>query len=31
VNAFGQENFSSSDFESQPQVQYWTARLNIGF
>ena len=31
VNAFGQDNFSSSDFESQPQVQYWTARLNIGF
>jgi len=31
VNAFGQENFSSSDFESQPQVTYWTARLNIGF
>ena len=31
VNAFGQENFASSDFESQPQVTYWTARLNIGF
>ncbi len=31
VNAFGQENFSTSDFESQPQVQYFTARLNIGF
>jgi hypothetical protein len=31
VNAFGQDNFSSSDFESQPQVTYWTARLNIGF
>jgi outer membrane receptor protein involved in Fe transport len=31
VNAFGQENFSTSDFESQPQVRYWTARLNIGF
>jgi TonB-linked SusC/RagA family outer membrane protein len=31
VNAFAQENFASSDFESQPQVQYWTARLNIGF
>jgi TonB-linked SusC/RagA family outer membrane protein len=31
VNAFAQENFSSSDFESQPQVRYWTARLNIGF
>ena len=22
---------SSSDFESQPQVRYWTARLNVGF
>ena len=31
VNAFGQDNFSSSDFESQPQVRYWTARLNLGF
>jgi TonB-linked SusC/RagA family outer membrane protein len=31
VNAFAQENFASSDFESQPQVQYWTARLNVGF
>jgi len=31
VNAFAQENFATSDFESQPQVQYWTARLNIGF
>ena len=31
VNAFGQDNFSSSDFESQPQVRYWAARLNIGF
>jgi TonB-linked SusC/RagA family outer membrane protein len=31
VNAFGQENFSSSDFESQPQVRYWTARLNLSF
>ncbi|MEO6057999.1 MAG: TonB-dependent receptor, partial [Gemmatimonadales bacterium] len=31
VNAFGQDNFSSSDFESQPQVTYWTARLNVGF
>ncbi|MEP6574227.1 MAG: SusC/RagA family TonB-linked outer membrane protein, partial [Gemmatimonadota bacterium] len=26
VNAFGQSNFSSSDFESQPQVRYWTVR-----
>jgi TonB-linked SusC/RagA family outer membrane protein len=31
VNAFAQHNFATSDFESQPQVQYWTARLNIGF
>lgn len=31
VNAFAQDNFALSDFESQPQVRYWTARLNIGF
>ena len=31
VNAFAQDNFATSDFESQPQVQYWTARLNVGF
>jgi hypothetical protein len=31
VNAFAQSNFSNSDFESQPQVRYWTARLNVGF
>jgi TonB-linked SusC/RagA family outer membrane protein len=31
VNAFAQNNFASSDFESQPQVQYFTARLNVGF
>ena len=31
VNAFAQDNFSTSDFESQPQVRYWTARLNVGF
>ena len=31
INAFAQENFSTSDFESQPQVRYFTARLNIGF
>jgi TonB-linked SusC/RagA family outer membrane protein len=31
VNAFNQDNFASSDFESQAQVQYWTARLNVGF
>ena len=31
VNAFAQDNFAPSDFESQAQVRYWTARLNIGF
>ncbi|MGH7704092.1 MAG: hypothetical protein ACREMO_13440, partial [Gemmatimonadales bacterium] len=31
VNAFGQDNFAVSDFESQPQVRYWTARLNLSF
>ena len=31
VNAFAQNNFASSDFESQAQVRYWTARLNVGF
>lgn len=31
VNAFAQNNFASSDFESQPQVQYFTARVNFGF
>ena len=31
VNAFAQDNFASSDFESQAQVRYWTARVNIGF
>ena len=31
VNAFGQDNFGTSDFESQPQVRYFTARLNLGF
>jgi hypothetical protein len=31
VNAFGQLNFSSSDFESQPQVRYYTVRVNLGF
>ncbi len=31
VNAFAQDNFATSDFESQPQVRYWTARLNVGF
>jgi TonB-linked SusC/RagA family outer membrane protein len=31
VNAFAQDNFASSDFESQAQVRYWTARVNVGF
>lgn len=31
VNAFGQDNFSTSDFESQPQVRYWLARVNVSF
>jgi TonB-linked SusC/RagA family outer membrane protein len=31
VNAFAQDNFASSDFESQPQVRYWIVRLNVGF
>lgn len=31
VNAFAQDNFASSDFESQAQVRYWIARLNVGF
>ncbi|MGZ8755255.1 MAG: TonB-dependent receptor domain-containing protein [Acidimicrobiia bacterium] len=31
VNAFGQDNFATGDFESQAQVRFWTARLNVGF
>ena len=31
VNAFAQDNFASGDFESQAQVRYLTARLNVGF
>ena len=31
VNAFAQDNFAAGDFESQAQVRYWTARLNVGF
>ncbi len=31
VNAFAQDNFASSDFESQAQVRYYTARVNVGF
>jgi TonB-linked SusC/RagA family outer membrane protein len=31
INAFGQDNFATSDFESQPPVKYYTVRLNVGF
>ncbi|CAA9312222.1 MAG: Outer membrane TonB-dependent transporter, utilization system for glycans and polysaccharides (PUL), SusC family [uncultured Gemmatimonadaceae bacterium] len=31
VNSGGQANFSSFDFLSQPQVRYFTARLNLTF
>jgi outer membrane receptor protein involved in Fe transport len=31
VNGFGQANFSSTDFFSQPQVRYWMLRANLGF
>jgi TonB-linked SusC/RagA family outer membrane protein len=31
VNAFAQDNFASSDFESQAQVRYYTARVNVSF
>ena len=31
VNAFAQDNFATGDFESQAQVRFWTARLNVGF
>jgi TonB-linked SusC/RagA family outer membrane protein len=31
VNSGGQSNFSSFDFLSQPQVRYFTARLNLTF
>ncbi|HEY7637796.1 MAG TPA: SusC/RagA family TonB-linked outer membrane protein [Gemmatimonadales bacterium] len=31
VNAFAQSNFASSDFESQAQVRYYTARVNVSF
>ncbi|HTO72669.1 MAG TPA: TonB-dependent receptor, partial [Gemmatimonadales bacterium] len=31
VNAFGQDNFAVSDFESQPQVRYLIARVNASF
>jgi TonB-linked SusC/RagA family outer membrane protein len=31
VNAFGQSNFASSDFESQPQVTTWLTRVALSF
>ena len=31
VNGFGQANFSSTDFFSQPQVRHWVVRANLGF
>jgi outer membrane receptor protein involved in Fe transport len=31
VNAFGQSNFSTSDFESQPQVTTWLTRVALSF
>lgn len=31
VNAFGQSNFSTSDFESQPQVTTWITRVSLSF
>lgn len=31
VNAFGQSNFATSDFESQPQVTTWLTRVSLSF
>jgi hypothetical protein len=31
VNGFGQSNFSTVDYESQPQVRYYTVRFNVSF
>lgn len=31
VNAFGQENFFTTDFETQPPVRLWTVRMNVNF
>jgi outer membrane receptor protein involved in Fe transport len=31
INGFGQSNFASTDFFSQPQVRYWMLRVNLGF
>jgi TonB-dependent starch-binding outer membrane protein SusC len=31
VNFAGQANFSTAEFQSQPPVRHWTARVNINF
>jgi outer membrane receptor protein involved in Fe transport len=31
VNAFGQENFFTTDFETQPPVRLWSVRMNVNF
>ena len=31
VNFAGQNNFTTADFQSQPPVRHWTARINVNF
>jgi TonB-dependent starch-binding outer membrane protein SusC len=31
VNFAGQDNFTTADFQSQPPVRHWTARVNVNF
>jgi TonB-dependent starch-binding outer membrane protein SusC len=31
VNFAGQDNFSTADFQSQPPIRHWTARINVTF
>jgi TonB-dependent starch-binding outer membrane protein SusC len=31
ANFAGQSNFTSAEFQSQPPVRHWTARVNITF
>jgi TonB-dependent starch-binding outer membrane protein SusC len=31
VNFAGQNNFTTADFQSQPPVRHWTARVNVNF
>lgn len=31
VNFAGQSNFSTADFQSQPPIRQWTARVNVNF